>query len=324
MSIATKLQTLLTLKNRIERKLDILGILPQGDEGLSDCADAIDDMGGTKIITNTQTTDVAINQYAQVQDSNLVPGNIVSGVSILGVTGTASVTPPSAQLEQGFFEYGGARAPSTLYPGSGYDGFSQVVPILIDASPKLAPKNIRNGVTIMGVTGNYETPTQTKSMSLGAGEPTDVTPNSGYALSRVSPNIDNTVIKAENIKQGVNILGVTGTLSGLSLQYASPTVNVNGNVLQVNVNFTNLNKIVYLTIGIRDSLQYSNGQVISCYYYRIGDYNWYAGLLYLDGNSYTRRTGITPVLSNGVLTYDFTLYNLTCGSSYICSYCYET
>lgn len=58
---------------------------------------------------------------------------------------------------------------------------------------------------------------QEKSLALGATLPEIITPDSGYnALASVTLGVDGSVIKAENIKSGVTVLGVQGSLGGLN------------------------------------------------------------------------------------------------------------
>lgn len=219
MTIASEISRITGLRNRIRTKLVSLGLLQGGDRALNDlaaCTTAIEGIGGTQNITTLNTYDVAAKDKAKVVDSNLVPGNIVSGVSILGVVGTASVSPPAARLQERTVLYGGENAPNTLVPSSGYDGISKVNFELTDASPKLIASNIRNGVKIMGVTGTYGQ-LQSKNVALGAAMPSTVSPATGYTgLSQVTFTKDTSVVKADNIKNGVQILGVTGS-------YETPT-----------------------------------------------------------------------------------------------------
>lgn len=78
----------------------------------------------------------------------------------------------------------------------------------------LAPENIKKNVTILGIVGTHETPTQSKTLTLGANAPQTVNPDSGKALSSVPVVLDTSVIKAENIKKNVQMLGIVGTHEG--------------------------------------------------------------------------------------------------------------
>ena len=225
MSIATQIARLTRLRNRLRDKINALGIDNNNQLDLGDCVTAVESIGGTQDITGTSTVDVAAKQYARVNDANLIPGNIVSGVSILGVTGTASVSPPAASLTTASVLYGGQNVPSTLYPPTGYDGFDRVLVELTDANRTLTAGNIKNGGRIMGGTGSYETPTETQSPSLSdlvtdgiTSHSVTITPSQSYRhLSQVTiPQITSAIddnIAAGNIKNGVSILGVTGTYS---------------------------------------------------------------------------------------------------------------
>lgn len=219
MTIASEISRITGLRNRIRTKLVSLGLLQGSDRALNDlaaCTTAIEGIGGTQNITTLNTYDVAAKDKAKVVDSNIVPGNIVSGVSILGVVGTASVSPPAARLQERTVLYGGENAPDTLVPSSGYDGISKVNFERTDANPTLVAANIRNGVKIMGVTGTYGQ-LQSKDVALGAAMPSTVSPATGYTgLSQVTFTKDTSVVKADNIKNGVKILGVTGS-------YETPT-----------------------------------------------------------------------------------------------------
>lgn len=226
MSIATQISRLQGLRNRIVTKLTSLGLLSGSGNDLEDCTNAVEAIGGTKAITDTSQTDVASYQYAQVTDANLRSGNIVSGITILGVTGTASMNPPSVNLQTKNLYYGGTAAlPSSITPSSGYDGISAVYIERTDANPMLLSSNIKSGVTIMGVTGNYGAQ-QSKSPSLSSlitqgitSHNVSIIPDTNYLLSRVTiPQITSDIdsnITPDNIKSGVTILGVTGTLHHL-------------------------------------------------------------------------------------------------------------
>ena len=107
---------------------------------------------------------IAADQYLAGEqtikgDSNLVAGNIKSGVSIFGVTGThagqkaeqsKTVTPTAS----GF----------TVSPDSG----KVLSSVVVNGDADLVPANVRNGVNIFGVTGTMHegfTPSGTKSIT---------------------------------------------------------------------------------------------------------------------------------------------------------------
>ena len=83
----------------------------------------------------------------------------------------------------------------------------------------IASNNIKEGVTILGVEGSLkeEKPEESFNVQPTTAEQT-ITPREGYAFAggtvhAVTSAIDSN-IQPENIKEGVSILGVTGTLSG--------------------------------------------------------------------------------------------------------------
>lgn len=158
MSVATQISRITGLRNRIRTKLISLGLLsstPQrsGGNDLEDCTDAIEGITGTQAITSLALYDVSGKQYAQVSDPNIVAQNIAEGVTILGVTGSHSGSTPTQLTQSKDMYLGGASAPATVYPDSGYL-LSEVHPSMV-AQPTLIPENIKSGVTIMGVVGNY-------------------------------------------------------------------------------------------------------------------------------------------------------------------------
>lgn len=120
--------------------------------------------------TSNQT--IGANQYlsgAQTikGDSNLVAGNIRSGVSIFGVTGTV-VAASSPNLQNKTVT---PRASSqTVKLDSGYDGLKQVT---VSGDANLVSGNIISGKTIFGVPGSvviqrYYTGSSVPSSSTGS------------------------------------------------------------------------------------------------------------------------------------------------------------
>ncbi len=136
---------------------------------------------------------------------NLEAENIRRGVTIAGVAGTytpklqdKSVTPETL--------------PTRISPDSGYAGLEGVT---VNKPAELVSTNIKKGVQLLGYTGTYETPTETKTVTPAA-FPTQVAPDtSGYHLSSVTVNAP-TNLSADNIRKDTVIAGITGT-------YETPT-----------------------------------------------------------------------------------------------------
>lgn len=89
--------------------------------------------------------------------------------------------------------------------------------VLAEKNTKVIPTNIRAGVTLFGVEGNLEPdkPDQTKNATPSTVAQT-IQADTGYELAQVNiAAVDNTIdanILAGNIKSGVTILGVAGTV----------------------------------------------------------------------------------------------------------------
>lgn len=101
----------------------------------------------------------------------------------------------------------------TYLPGAG-SAWNRI-DVTVD-SDVLKAENIRAGKKILGIVGNYTGGSAQLiggSISLGATAPTTpLTPPTGYdGFSSVAVTVDPTVIKPENIRKDVTLLGVTGT-----------------------------------------------------------------------------------------------------------------
>lgn len=165
----------------------------------------------------TVTPDSGYNGLSQVEvagDSNLIPSNIREGVAIFGVVGSYIQTEIVDAVLQAKNVTPG-RSGQYVYPDSGYNGLSRVYVV---GDGNLIPSNIREGVTIFGVTGSYSSGTvyQSKTVTPNRNGFT-VTADSGYnALASVKVNGDANLVPGK-IAAGVTIFGVTGT-------YISPLV----------------------------------------------------------------------------------------------------
>ena len=146
-------------------------------------------------------------------DPDIKAENIRKGVEILGVYGTfapivdnITITPTTSR--QSFV------APEGV---DGYDKvFVEAVTSSIDGN--ILPENIKEGVNILGVAGSHkgEKPEESFNVQPTTAEqtitPTEGSVFSGGTVKAVTSAIDSN-IQPENIKEGVTILGVAGTLS---------------------------------------------------------------------------------------------------------------
>lgn len=172
MSIATQLQNIIDAKADIASAITTKGgTVPTLFEDYGDAIRAIPQSGipvicglnvtpttSAQTITAPSGTDgyspVNVSAVDSSIDSNIQAGNIKSGVSILGVTGTLS--GGSATLS-GLVVVPSTSA-QTLTPTSGIDGFNQVNVNAVTSSidQNISAGNIKSGVSILGVTGTYE------------------------------------------------------------------------------------------------------------------------------------------------------------------------
>lgn len=92
----------------------------------------------------------ALSQVTVNAPANLLAQNIRKDVNIAGVVGTYEAVAPTISLQQKMVTP--SASPQVVTPDEGYDGLSQVQVI---GSSNLTAGNIRNGVTIFGVTGTF-------------------------------------------------------------------------------------------------------------------------------------------------------------------------
>ena len=158
-------------------------------------------------ITPTSGYD-GLSKVTIMGDSDLIPANIKSGVTLFGVEGSYS---PRLQTK-------GPIAPTTsdrdITPTSGYDGLAKVT---IMGDSDLVSANIKNGVTLFGVEGKYKGNIRKVESSV---MPTTVrqiispgTDSSGVAYDGwdcIAVRGDSN-LKAENIVKGKSIFGVAGS-----------------------------------------------------------------------------------------------------------------
>ena len=169
-----------------------------------------------------------------------------------------------------------ATSSQTIVADSNYDGLNEVqveaVTSAIDSN--ITPINIRAGVTVLGVAGNLEPdkPDQSKTATPSTSSQT-ITADAGYELASVTINpvtsaIDSN-IQAENIKNGVTILGVTGTLEAIEPEPVTTALNlfdIDGSII-TKYNGSETDVIIPVSYSKDVSAGYSDGLYIDSHMY---------------------------------------------------------
>lgn len=186
-------------------------------------------------------------------DTNITPANIKKGVEILGVIGTYdNYVEPKLQEKtidsSSLINTTSDSALENITPDEGYDGLSKVSITKVNLMPNhttavgslpdvgkyayFNPDSGYDGFKRFGFRINYQEPTIDPSTNSQT-----IDPSTGYAcfknvtVNPVTSSIDSN-ITADNIKNGVEILGVTGTydnssnlLSKLDISVTYPSDN---------------------------------------------------------------------------------------------------
>lgn len=129
-----------------------------------------------------------------------------------------------ASIEE-FKEVAPKTVAQTILPSEGYKAIKQVAvkAVTSDIDEDLKPENIKKDVDILGVLGTYEVKLQKELEVNPSTEIQYIGPDDGFdgiediKLNPVTSDIDKD-IRSENIKEGVNILGVEGTLKENNVQ----------------------------------------------------------------------------------------------------------
>lgn len=204
--------------------------------------------------------EVSVAAVTAAIDPNILAGNIKSGVSILGVagsvvevnnqnktvnqngtytadagyTGLGEVTVSVSAPVLSGVNVAATTSQQTLTPPSGTDGWNKIIVSAVTSAidGNIIPSNIKDGETILGVTGNL-VPLRAAT---GAANPDTTsatyTPSSPYnafssfTVNAVTAAIDSNIV-AGNIKSGVSILGVNGSCVELNAESTtvSPTTS---------------------------------------------------------------------------------------------------
>lgn len=242
--------------------------------------------------TNTAYNNITVNAVTSSIDADIVSTNIKSGVNILGVNGsvvesnetTLNVTPTTSAQQH--------------IPTGAYTGFDEVNVAAVTSSidSNIAASNIKDGVTILGVTGevvelngeirnesltstagNTFTPSSGKNGITSItvtpnNESRTVTPstsqqtvgvNTGYSgngtitVNPVTSSIDAN-ITAGNIKSGVSILGVTGNYGTMTTK----NISANGTY---NASSDNVDGYSNVTVAVPNGTEVGSGSTNGTY-----------------------------------------------------------
>ena len=171
---------------------------------------------------------VHVNPIRAGMVEGLMPSIIKRGEVVLDFVGTYGPTSQDKVVVPSLEE-------QIIEPDYGIEFLNRVKVLKVDKSidSDIAPENIRYGVNILGVVGDFNGDYifQDKTAVLSTEETVTYVADGGFnALSsvtvpKVTANIDGNIV-AENIKRGIKILGVTGTYApdpSMSVKYASPT-----------------------------------------------------------------------------------------------------
>lgn len=151
--------------------------------------------------------------------------------------GTATVNVPQSEAIIESINITPTTSEQTITASGGTDGYSPITVSAVTSSidANITAGNIRNGISILGVTGNVTelngetvniTPTTSQQIIQPTGSHNGITQ---ATVSAVTSSIDAN-IQAENIKSGISILGVQGNVSPAPAYYVEYYVN-SSNVL---------------------------------------------------------------------------------------------
>lgn len=166
-----------------------------------------------------------MDRFENVIDSEIVIGNEVVVEQVLSSEPINAVKVPMP-IELQDKEVEPTINEQVITADKGFSGLGtvKVGAVTSDIDENITARNIRGGVTILGVTGDLEPdkPNQSKSV-FPTTEKQIVKPDPGYELEgvevgAVTSDIDKN-IQSENIKSGIEILGITGTFNGDPKQF---------------------------------------------------------------------------------------------------------
>lgn len=163
---------------------------------------------------------VNINAVTSTIDSNIIPTNIRKGTSILGVQGNLEADKPDQSKV-----INPTTSTQIVVGDTGYELAKVTVNAVTNAiDSNIKAENIKQGVSILGVNGTFEGAKEPNLQEKNIEPATiyqSIVPDNGYDglskvnISAVTNSIDSN-IQPQNIKKGVTILGVNGTMQATS------------------------------------------------------------------------------------------------------------
>ena len=180
-----------------------------------------------------------------------------------GYTGFGVVRVQVPEFVYGSITIDPKTTQQTFNPPPEIDGYNEIIvnAVTNDIDANIKPENIKDGVTILGVTGNFDYITDDITINPSLEEQTFKPTHDGFGTITVNP-VTNEIdpdIKPENILQGVSILGVEGAV--IESKETTRDITANGIYIpeapytgfsEVNVDVRTIQEPLHITPTIED------------------------------------------------------------------------
>lgn len=286
MSIATQISRLTSIRNSIKSKLVSLGLLQESNGGdtpstksgtpqsgnvvvgddLEACKQAINSINETTpyLLSSTGAKNVAGYKYAQVDTTVFEPigssGSINPNAqnAYIGASGGISTSAPSGSVPVSLGQ---------ISPSGNYQGMS-AVNLLYDSNV-IKAENIRNGVSIFNITGNYVGSLGVADLRSTGGSPSVSRSQLTIDLDEVVPNLSRSNIlsmsgynlsMSDNASSNFNDKIASFYLIGNSSQFATAIISQSdGTLSPIDLSLTITSK-EYITGRTRVTISITSGE----------------------------------------------------------------